>query len=71
MAKPKLETLSQLCLSNEDFSLTERQYEKSTGAPLPKSFYYLKNNSALSKIAKKYGYVVEIKEKTICLKKIS
>lgn len=69
MAKRNFEKLIPLFEANEEFSLTESQYEKSVGKPLPKDFYYLKNKSALSKKAKEYGYCIEIKEKTICLRK--
>lgn len=55
--------------ANQEFSLTESQYSKSTGRSLPKYTYYLKNKSALSKLAKKYGFIIEVKERTICLKK--
>ena len=55
--------------AKQDFSITEKQYLKSTGRTMPKGTYYLKNNSALSKIAKEYGYIIEVKERTICLKK--
>lgn len=55
--------------ANQDFSLTERQYIKSTGHALPKHTYYLQNGSALSKLAKNYGFIIEVKERTICLKK--
>lgn len=69
MGKPKFDKLFPLFEANENFSLTEKQYEKSTGAALPKDYYYLKNRSAFSKLAKKYGYVVEINEKTVSLRK--
>lgn len=68
-SKPKFEKLLSLFEAQSDFSLTESQYEKSTGAALPKDFYYLKSKSALATLAKKYGFSVEIQEKTICLKK--
>ena len=66
--RPNFEKLIPLFQSNENFSLTETQYKKSTGVSLPKDYRYLKNRSALAKIAKKHGYVIEIQEKTICLK---
>ena len=70
MAKLNFEKLIPLFESNEEFSITESQYEKSVGKSLPKDYYYLKNKSALSNEAKKYGYCIEIKEKTVCLKKV-
>ncbi len=71
MAKLNFDNLAPLFESNQDFSLTESQYKKSVGKPMPKGTYYLKNTSALAREAKKHGYVIEIKEKTICLKKQS
>ena len=68
MKHPNFEKLLPLFQAQEEFSLTETQYQKSTGAPLPKGTYYLRSQSALSKVAKKYGFIVDIKEKTICLK---
>lgn len=70
MGKPDFKKLLALFEANEDFSLTESQYLKSTGATLPKDIYYLKKRSALSKVAKNYGFDISIKEKTICLKKV-
>ena len=71
MRKPNFEKIISLLEANEEFSLTEKQYEKSTGSTLPKSDYYLKNKSALAKMAKKYGYIVEVQAKTLCLKKVN
>lgn len=71
MAKINFEKIVPLFEANEEFSLTESQYEKSVGKSLPKNYYYLKNDSALAKEAKKYGYFVDVKEKTVCFKKIS
>ena len=70
MAKLNFERLIPLFEANEEFSLTESQYQKSVGKSLPKDYYYLKNKSALANEAKKYGYCIEIKEKTVCLKKV-
>jgi hypothetical protein len=69
MAKLNFEKIIPLFESNQEFSLTESQYEKSVGKPLPKNHYYLKNDSALAKEAKKRGYYIEIKERTVCLKR--
>jgi len=70
MAKLNFEKLAPLFEAKQDFSLTESQYEKSVGKTLPKDYYYLKNKSAFANEAKKYGYRIEIKEKTICLKRV-
>ena len=69
MAKRDFSQLTSLFEANQDFSLTESQYLKSVGATLPKGFYYLKNKSALAQEAKKYGYKLDIKEKTVCFMK--
>ena len=69
MKKPNFIDILPLFDTSKEFSLTESQYFKKTGATMPKDTYYLKNKSALSNIARKHGYVVEINERTICLKK--
>lgn len=69
MAKLNFEKITPLFEADQEFSLTESQYLKSVGYPLPKDSYYLKNKSALANEARKYGYQVEIKEKVVCLKK--
>lgn len=71
MAKLNFEKIIPLFEANQEFSLTESQYQKQVGKTLPKDSYYLKRKSALAQQAQKYGYYIEIKEKTICLKKIS
>ena len=63
MRKPNFDKLFPLFEAKEDFSLTETQYEKSTSASLPKNFYYLKQNSALAKIAKNMGMQLISKKK--------
>lgn len=69
--KPDLKEINKLLLSGKNFSLTENQYFKSTGLNIPKSKYYLKNKSAVYKDAEKYGYVIELQEKTLIFKKRS
>ena len=71
MTKPSFEKLLTLFESGTEFALTETQYLEHTGATLPRNIYYLKNNSALSKKAREYGYFITVKEKTICLKKFA
>lgn len=71
MAKPIFDKILNLFESGQDFSLTERQYLQQTGAPLPKSTYYLKKRSALSKVANDHGYYITITERTISLKRIN
>lgn len=66
---PKLENLNTLLEKGEDFTLTDAQYEKKTGIPLPKDKYYLKNNSALARYVSNYGYSMDVVEKKVILKK--
>ena len=40
--RPRFKDLIPLFETNSDFSITEDQYEKMTGAPLPKGTYYQK-----------------------------
>ena len=68
--KPDLNNLKNHFESGKDFELTDSQYEKKTGAVLPKNKYYTLKNSALAKKAKKYGYYLELIEKTILIKKL-
>lgn len=68
--RPKLDALNGLFGSGKDFELTDEQYEKKTGAPLPKSSYYLLNGSALARRAKENGYRLELIKKRVILTKI-
>lgn len=67
--RPNLDSIKKLFKQNEDFSLTEKQYQVSTGVPLPKGTYYLKKNSAVAKIAKENGYDIIVQERTIKFEK--
>ena len=67
--KLNVEKIIPLLELNQDFSITETQYLRDTGRTLPKDTSYLKRRSALAKIAEGYGYSIEVKERTICLKK--
>lgn len=67
--KPNLKALESLFKNGESFELTDAQYEKKTGAPLPKSKQYIIKESALAKEASKYGYFLEVIEKKVLLKK--
>lgn len=70
MGKPNFEKIIPLLEAKKSFSLTEKQYEESTGVTLPKGNYYLQNKSALSRIAKEYGFVVEVQERILSLRKV-
>ena len=67
--KPNLNGLEAYFTKGKNFSLTDAEYEKITGAMLPKNISYLRNNSALAKKARLEGYKVEVIEKTVILKK--
>lgn len=47
--KPDWKSLKNLFETGKDFELTDAQYEKKTGRPLPKDKNYIKNKSALAK----------------------
>ena len=68
---PNLGNLLPLFESNSDFSLTETQYEQMTGANLPQRKKYIEADSALSKLAQKYGYKVIVQKRTVLCEKIS
>ena len=53
--RPNLTKLIPLFEAQSDFSLTETQYAKKTGAALPKGSYYLSKKSAVAKAAMKMG----------------
>lgn len=70
MAKhPKLEMLEKLFDSGKDFELTDAQYERKTGAPLPKNSHYLVTDSALARKAEEKGYKLELIEKRVIFTK--
>lgn len=66
---PKLENLDRYFDKGEDFSLTDAQYEKAVGIPLPKDKSYLKNRSALAKKCSEKGYAIEVIEKKVIIRK--
>ena len=69
MNKPNLSSIETLLSIGKKFALTETQYYKETNATMPKSFYYLKNNSAVAKLAKNYGFKILLQEKIILFEK--
>ena len=62
---PNFDKLELLFEKNKSFSLTDLQYEKKAGIPLPKDKSYLVNRSALAKKCRKYGYTLKVQEKTV------
>lgn len=69
MANPNLSAIDALLSAGKNFALTEKQYQKETLATMPKDFYYLKNRSAVAKLAKRHGFKIVIQEKTILFEK--
>lgn len=56
--RPKLESLEHLFKAGASFTLTDIDYEKETGASLPKEKNYLIKKSALAKWAADRGFVI-------------
>ncbi|WP_294754395.1 hypothetical protein [uncultured Ruminococcus sp.] len=63
--KPDLSKIKKKFELGDEFSLTEKQYQKLTGASIPKDGYYLIHKSAVAKAAKEKGFKVVVKERTI------
>lgn len=68
--QPNFTKLYPLFEANSDFSLMEKQYEKLTGAPMPKELRYLLKGSAVAKKAAEHGYVLQVNERTMSFKKL-
>lgn len=68
--KPNLKSLESFFEKGKDFELTDAQYEKKTGAPLPKGKSYTTKKSALAKEANCHGYFLEVIEKKVLFKKM-
>ncbi len=66
---PKLEQLDSLMEQGIDFSLTDLQYEKKVGIPLPKDIRYLLSRSALARKCREAGYSMAVQEKTVSFRK--
>lgn len=65
MSKPNLTEIEEKLKKGESFSLTDKQYTKKTGIPLPKEKNYLLNRSALAKLCKTLGYRIELQKKQV------
>ena len=68
---PQLDALDKLFDSKNTFSLTDRQYEKLCGIPLPKYTYYLLNRSALAEKCRERGFALSVREKVVTFEKES
>lgn len=62
--------LSDLFEAGKDFELTATEYEVKVGKALPKSNNYIKSNSAIATEAKSKGYIVEVTEEPVILRKL-
>ena len=66
---PQLTEICAMFNSGKNFGLTDAQYEKKTGVPLPKDTNYLKKRSALANAARENGYQLDVIEKTVIFTK--
>lgn len=63
---PKFDELEHLFDGNVEFTLPEKEYEKLTGASLPRNKKYLINQSAFSKWLQERGWsIVNVEEPTV------
>ena len=69
MSKPDLSKIEKLLNSGEDFTLNDAQYKSKTGLSIPKNPYYLIKNSAIAKLAKRYGFRISHQERKISFEK--
>lgn len=69
MKKPKLDKITDLFKSGQDFELSRSEYIKLTGADIPQSKSYTEKRSAVAKRANEYGYSLEIVPEIIAFKK--
>lgn len=60
--KLNLSAFEPLLEQGNRFEVTEEQYENSVGTTMPKT-YYLKKNSPVAKLAKEYGYQIQVEER--------
>ena len=66
---PKLENLDYLFNTQDNFSLTDSQYESKTGTRLPKNSNYLLNSSALARKCNDLGFSIKVQEKIVYFEK--
>lgn len=65
MRIPDLKKIEKILQKGKSFTLTDSQYERKSGAPLPKNKSYLLNRSAIARLGKQYGYSLTVQEKTV------
>ncbi len=63
--KLNLTILEEFFKSGKIFQLTDAQYLEKIGKAMPKSSYYIKNKSPISKFAKECGYSIEVEEEAV------
>ena len=69
MPRPRLSKIEKMLQAGEEFSLTDKEYKKKTGLFLPKNSTYLEKESAISRLAKQYGFTICVHERKISLEK--
>lgn len=65
MSRPNLSEIEIKLKEGKSFTLTDAQYTKKAGIPLPKEKNYLLKRSALAKLCKKLGYTIKLQEKQV------
>jgi hypothetical protein len=63
--KMELNELNDLFNSGEGFELTDIEYQRRVGKPLPKDDNYIKRRSPISRKAKTNGFEVQVEERAI------
>lgn len=62
MPKLDLSMFPPLLANGRNFEVTEEQYENNVKKTLPKTDY-LKSRSPVAKLAKEYGYIIQVEER--------
>jgi hypothetical protein len=70
MGRPKLEKIEKMMEIGEDFELSNQQYKAKTEAEFPKDKYYAEKKSAVAKVARKYGFRIEVIPQRIKFQKL-
>lgn len=69
MSKPNLQKIEEMLKRKNYIRLTDKEYQKLTGLPLPKEKWYIINRSALAKLATDNAYEIQVIEKQMILRK--
>ena len=70
MSKPKLGKIEEIMEKGKNFTITRAQYINYTGADIPQDKNYTKKRSAIAKMARLYGYDIEVIPETLSFKKL-